>query len=264
VGRSIADEFKGRVLRCAKQHGPGIDVGALSYASDRAGIRARISCCGQTFDLMSPLIGEHNLENLLIAIGCGAALGLHVETMQRALRDAAGAPGRLQRVAHPHDVLVFVDYAHTPDALARVLAAVRKNTTGRLIVTFGCGGDRDAGKRPLMGRASAELADIAVLTSDNPRREPPASILAQIEAGVTAAGMPHVAASELANVKRGYRVEADRHQAIRLALEAARPGDTVLIAGKGHERVQIVGEQRIAFDDVVEARAVIDSLPGGS
>ena len=264
VGRSIADEFEGRVLRCAKKHGPGIDVGALAYASDRAGIRARISCAGQEFDLVSPLIGDHNLENLLIAIGCGAALGLHVETMQRALRDAAGAPGRLQRVAHPHDVLVFVDYAHTPDALARVLTAVRKNTTGRLIVTFGCGGDRDAGKRPLMGRAGAELADIAVLTSDNPRREPPLSILAQIEAGVTAAGMPHIAPSALANATRGYCVDADRHKAIRLALEAARPGDTVLIAGKGHEKVQIVGEQRIAFDDVVEARAVIDSLPRGS
>jgi UDP-N-acetylmuramoyl-L-alanyl-D-glutamate--2,6-diaminopimelate ligase len=264
VGRSIADEFKGRVLRCAKQHGPGVDVGALSYASDRAGIRARVSCAGQTFELESPLIGDHNLENLLVAIGCGAALGLPVESMQRALRDAAGAPGRLQRVAHPHDVLVFVDYAHTPDALARVLTAVRKNTTGRLIVTFGCGGDRDAGKRPLMGRASAELADLAVLTSDNPRREPPLSILAQIEAGVKAAGMPQLTAAALAGATRGYCVEADRHAAIRLALAAARPGDTVLIAGKGHEKVQIVGEQRIAFDDVVEARAVIASLPGGS
>src|SRR5262249_27758442 len=152
--------------------------------SDRNGIKARISCAGEEFELVSPLIGEHNLENLLVATGCGAALGISSDELQRALRTAVGAPGRLQRVAHPSDVLVFVDYAHTPDGLVRVLQAVRKYTSGRLIVTFGCGGDRDPIKRPVMGKAAGELADVVILTSDNPRTEPAASILAQIEPGV--------------------------------------------------------------------------------
>jgi UDP-N-acetylmuramoyl-L-alanyl-D-glutamate--2,6-diaminopimelate ligase len=263
VGRSIADEFArgpGRVLRCSKQPGRnhGHDVFALSSESSRAGIRARISCAGEEFDLESPLIGEHNLENLLVALGVGVAPGIPGPVMQRARRDAQGAPGRLERVPHPHDVLVFVDYAHTPDALARVLQTVRKSTTGRLIVTFGCGGDRDPGKRPIMGKGAAELADLVVLTSDNPRSEDPARILQQIEAGAQQAGMPLVDADALAYSERGYCVEADRHAAIRLVLRAAQPGDTVLIAGKGHEKVQIIGDERIAFDDVLEARAVLE------
>jgi UDP-N-acetylmuramoyl-L-alanyl-D-glutamate--2,6-diaminopimelate ligase len=264
VGRSIADEFPRRVLRCAKRFGPGVDVGAIVDQSDRNGIKARIACAGEEFELTSPLIGEHNLENLLIAIGCGAALGITGDVMQRALRTAVGAPGRLQRVAHPSDVLVFVDYAHTPDGLVRVLQAVRKYTSGRLIVTFGCGGDRDPTKRPVMGKAAGELADVVILTSDNPRTEPAASILAQIEPGVIGTGMPVLTPAVLAYSERGYCVEADRHKAIRLALTAAQSGDTVLIAGKGHEKVQIIGSERIAFDDVIEAQTVIASLTEGS
>ena len=258
VGRSIADEFPRRVLRCSKRAGNGVNVFALSSESTRAGIRARISCAGEELELESPLIGEHNLENLLVALGCGTALGIPLPVMQRALREAQGAPGRLERVAHPNDVLVFVDYAHTPDALSRVLQTVRKTTSGRLIVTFGCGGDRDPGKRPIMGKAAAELADLVVLTSDNPRSEDPALILQQIEAGVKTAQLPLVDADALAYSERGYCVEADRHAAIRLSLLAAQPGDTVLIAGKGHEKVQIIGDERLAFDDVLEARKVIE------
>jgi UDP-N-acetylmuramoyl-L-alanyl-D-glutamate--2,6-diaminopimelate ligase len=263
AGRSFADAFPRRVLRCSKQPGPGHDVFALHSENTREGIRARVSCAGQELDLESPLIGDHNLENLLVALGCGAALDIPVEVMQRALREAQGAPGRLERVPHPNDVLVFVDYAHTPDALSRVLQALRKSTSGRLIVSFGCGGDRDATKRPVMGKAAAELADLVVLTSDNPRSEDPARILTQIERGVQQTALPRVAADALAHSERGYCVQADRHTAIRLALLAARPGDTVLIAGKGHEKVQIIGDERIAFDDVLEARKLIEgeSLP---
>lgn len=263
-GRAFADAFPRRVLRCSKQSGPGRDVFPLRSESSRTGIRARVSCAGEEFDLESPLIGDHNLENLLVAIGCGAALGISTTVMQRALRDAQGAPGRLERVAHPNDVLVFVDYAHTPDALSRVLQTVRKNTSGRLIVTFGCGGDRDPTKRPIMGKAAAELADLVILTSDNPRGEDPASILVQIRRGVEQTSLPLVEADVLAYSERGYCIEADRHAAIRLALLAAQPGDTVLIAGKGHEKVQIIGEERIAFDDVLEARKVIEAGPRSS
>jgi UDP-N-acetylmuramoyl-L-alanyl-D-glutamate--2,6-diaminopimelate ligase len=268
VGRAIADEFqaqgKGRVLRCSKQAAPEHDVCVLSSEPSRSGIRARVRCAGEELDLHSPLIGEHNVENLLIALGCGAALGLSTADMQRALQTAQGAPGRLQRVEHPHDVLIFVDYAHTPDALARVLATLRANTTGRLLVTFGCGGDRDPLKRPIMGKHSAELADIVVLTTDNPRSESPARILSQIEDGVKQTSLPRVAPAALATSPRGYCVEADRAAAIRAIVAAAQPGDTVLIAGKGHEKVQIVGDKRLPFDDIQVAESAVAGLPGGS
>jgi len=263
VGRSIADEFPRKVLRCTTRMDPSCELHVLSSQIGRLGISARISCAGEVFEIESPLIGAHNLENLLIAIGAASALGVSSATISRALREAQGAPGRLQRVAHPNDVLVFVDYAHTPDALMRVLQQLRKTTTGRLIATFGCGGDRDPGKRPLMGRASAELADLTILTSDNPRSEEPARILAQIEQGVRELELPLLRADVLAHSERGYCVEPDRHTAIALALSAAQPGDTVLIAGKGHEKVQIIGNRRIAFDDVQEARYAIDHVVGG-
>jgi UDP-N-acetylmuramoyl-L-alanyl-D-glutamate--2,6-diaminopimelate ligase len=258
-GRALAESLRGGVLRCSKYAGPGVDVGAVSFQCERAGIRAEISTPAGAFQLESPLVGEHNLENLLIAIGCGHALGIEPTVMQHALASAQGAPGRLERVEHPNDVLVFVDYAHTPDALARVLATVRGSTRGRLIALFGAGGDRDPGKRPLMGQASAELADIVVLTSDNPRSERPERILEAIEAGVRSGGMALLAPAELATARRGYWVEPDRRSAISLAISLARAGDSVLLAGKGHEKVQIVGDKRLPFDDVVEAQAAIES-----
>jgi len=262
VGSAIAQEFPRRVLRCTTRVDPTCEIHVLSSQQDRRGTQVRVSCVGQVLDIESPLIGEHNLENLLLAIGCATALGLDAELIQHALRTAHGAPGRLERVAHPNDVLVFVDYAHTPDALIRVLKTLRPSTSGRLISVFGCGGDRDAGKRPLMGRASAELADLTILTSDNPRGEDPLQILQQIAQGVQQVSLPLVAAEQLASSARGYVVEADRHLAIALAFSAARPGDTVLIAGKGHEKVQIIGGEHLPFDDVAQARSMIAASLG--
>lgn len=268
VGYAIAGELqalgKSRVLRCSKASAIEHDVCVLSSQPSREGIRARVRCLGEEFDLASPLIGEHNLENLLVAIGCGAAIGLTVEVMQRALHSAQGAPGRLQRVDHPHDVLIFVDYAHTPDALQHVLKTLRQSTTGRLLVAFGCGGDRDPLKRPIMGKHSAELADIVVLTSDNPRSEAPERILEQIEAGVRETDLPKITTGALAKSERGYVIEPDRALAIQQLVAAAQPGDTVLIAGKGHEKVQIVGSQRLPFDDIEVARQAVAGLAGGS
>jgi len=268
VGHSIAGEFqaqaKGRVLRCSKTAAIEHDVCVLSSEPSREGIRARVRCMGEEFDLKSPLIGEHNVENLLIAIGCGAAIGLGVDVMQRALETAQGAPGRLQRVDHPHDVLIFVDYAHTPDALEHVLETLRANTEGRLLVTFGCGGDRDPIKRPIMGKHAAELADIVVLTSDNPRSEAPERILEQIEKGVKETALPQIERGALASSARGYVIESDRASAIQQLVAAARPGDTVLIAGKGHEKVQIVGKNRLPFDDIQVAQQAVAGLAGGS
>ena len=259
-GNELASVAKGTVLRCSKNAESGAELRALEWTSDRRGTRARVATPKGTLDLESPLVGAHNLENLLVAIGCGIGLGLDLAQVGQALSTAQGAPGRLERVEHPGDVLVFVDYAHTPDALQRVLTTLRKNTPARLIALFGCGGDRDPGKRPLMGRAAAELADVVILTSDNPRSEAPAAILAQIEEGVRQANVPLLGRQQLGTGARGYIVEADRRAAIALAMGAARSGDTVLLAGKGHEKTQIIGKQQLPFDDCVEARAAIAAL----
>jgi UDP-N-acetylmuramoyl-L-alanyl-D-glutamate--2,6-diaminopimelate ligase len=155
------------------------------------------------------------------------------------------------------EVAVFVDYAHTDDALSRVLSALRALGPRRLVAVFGCGGDRDRGKRPLMGQAVARATDLAVATSDNPRTEDPAAILAEIVPGLERGGLRPVGAAEARAGARGYAVEPDRRAAIRLALAAARPGDAVLIAGKGHETCQIVGAERRHFDDREEARRAL-------
>jgi UDP-N-acetylmuramoyl-L-alanyl-D-glutamate--2,6-diaminopimelate ligase len=193
----------------------------------------------------SPLIGQFNLENLAVAVGIGVGLGLDAARIGAALSSVRGVPGRLERVGAAD---VFVDYAHTPDALERVMAALRPLTRGRLIVVFGCGGDRDKTKRPKMGRAVAERADLPIVTSDNPRTEDPAAIVDMIVAGVK-----EVRAS-------GFLVEVDRRRAIAAAVAAAAPGDVVLIAGKGHEDYQIVGKEKLHFDDREESAAALAKL----
>jgi UDP-N-acetylmuramoyl-L-alanyl-D-glutamate--2,6-diaminopimelate ligase len=168
----------------------------------------------------------------------------------------------LEKVDNNLGVTILVDYAHTPDALEKVLSAVRPLTQNRLVTVFGCGGDRDRGKRPLMGEIAARLSDLIVLTSDNPRTEDPGKILDDVEAGVQQTGFKKFRVSSLASrvsklqtedprpeTERGYCVEADRREAIRIALRWACPGDLILIAGKGHEDYQILGSRRIHFDD---------------
>ncbi len=207
---------------------------------DLSGMRLEMQWGGTRWEVTSPLVGAYNAENLLAAQAAGLLLGLSPEDFPAALAKAQGAPGRLERVPHPRGVHVFVDYAHTPDALDKVCATLRTvSGEGRLIVVFGCGGDRDASKRPRMGEAVARHADVAVVTSDNPRSEDPQAIINAIMPGLAAA--PRVLR------------EADRRVAIGLALAEARPGDAVLIAGKGHETVQIVGQERLPFSDVVVA-----------
>jgi UDP-N-acetylmuramoyl-L-alanyl-D-glutamate--2,6-diaminopimelate ligase len=233
------------------------DLVARAWTMDRAGLRARIAYEGREVELVSPMIGAHNLDNLLVALGCLLALGVSLDDAVRALSTAKGAPGRLERVEGLEGVRVLVDYAHTPDALARALAALRPITPGRLWAVFGCGGDRDRGKRPQMGEAAGRAADVVVITSDNPRTEDPMAILAAIEPGVIAGGLSRVATDALATASRGYDVCEDRREAIRRAIGAAREGDTVLIAGKGHEDYQIRGTTKLHFDDREEARAAI-------
>jgi len=230
--------------------------------SQREGIRAELSTPAGPLTLESPLFGAHNLENLVVPVGCALALGLALDTIAEALRTAVGAPGRMERVADKRGVLVLVDYAHTPDALVRALSALRPLTKGRLAVLFGCGGERDRQKRKPMAEAAAQGADLAILTSDNPRGESLTQILADMEPGA-AAHSPKLTAAKLRTATRGYLIVPDRAQAIALALETARPGDTVLLAGKGHETYQVVGKTRHAFDDRIQAARALASLGGG-
>jgi UDP-N-acetylmuramoyl-L-alanyl-D-glutamate--2,6-diaminopimelate ligase len=193
----------------------------------------------------SPLVGQYNLENLLAAVGAVLHLGLDLQLVAKSIPDFPGVPGRMERVqiSDNQDVSVIVDYAHTPDSLENLLKAARPFIPGRMICVFGCGGDRDRTKRPKMGKIAAELADIAVVTSDNPRTENPDKILEDILAGIPDTAQPVVI--------------GDRATAIRTAILKAQPGDGVLLAGKGHEDYQILGTEKIHFDDREQAREAL-------
>jgi UDP-N-acetylmuramoyl-L-alanyl-D-glutamate--2,6-diaminopimelate ligase len=186
----------------------------------------------------SRLIGRHNVYNILGVLATAKGLGLAIERSVQGIERLLTVPGRFERVAGGQPFSVLVDYAHTDDALRNVLQAARGITTGRLIVVFGAGGDRDRGKRARMGRVAAQYADLAVITSDNPRTEAPMAIIHAIEAGFREIGQ----ASQ-------YRIIEDRAAAIHDAIGLARAGDVVVIAGKGHETYQLVGDKRFAFDD---------------
>jgi UDP-N-acetylmuramoyl-L-alanyl-D-glutamate--2,6-diaminopimelate ligase len=253
--------------RLADQLGPGRRVwsygGRLEDAVRAEDVRAGLAGTVATLvtpagalDVSSPLVGGHNLENLLCAAGMALALDVPGDAVARGLSTCAGAPGRLERLS-ARGVSVFVDYAHTDDALARALAALRALRPRRLVCLFGCGGDRDRGKRPLMGEVAARGADLVVVTSDNPRTEDPRRILDDILPGVERTGLPGLDPGGLARAARGYVVEPDRRAAIALAVSAAREGDAVLLAGKGHEDHQIVGEERLPFSDRDEARRAL-------
>jgi UDP-N-acetylmuramoyl-L-alanyl-D-glutamate--2,6-diaminopimelate ligase len=207
------------------------------------GLKATLHTPMGSFAVEAPLVGSFNLSNLLAAVGVALHLGIPPEAIQSALPRFPGVPGRMERVSLPgQDITVIVDYAHTPDGLENLLKALRPQVQGRLICVFGCGGDRDRGKRPQMGRIAATWADQVIVTSDNPRTEDPQRILQDILAGIP--GFP-------------WAVEVDRRQAIRLAILEAQPGDTVVIAGKGHEDYQILGTEKIPFDDREEAREAL-------
>ncbi len=228
----------------------GGNVAVLTYgvASD-ALVRAhdvRVSPEGTCFivrtpqgsrPLSLPLIGRHNVSNALAAIATGLEMGIEMGDIEKALAELRPVPGRLERVEVPEPYTVYVDYAHTAEAMRNALVTVGELTRSRLIVVFGCGGDRDRGKRAPMGQVAAELADFTILTSDNPRTEEPQDIVQQIEAGFP---------SEL---RHQYQVILDRREAIERALDIAREGDTVLVAGKGHESYQEFGDTVVPFND---------------
>jgi UDP-N-acetylmuramoyl-L-alanyl-D-glutamate--2,6-diaminopimelate ligase len=193
-------------------------------------------------------VGRHNVYNILGVMGLASGLGLDIGQAIRGIEGLVAVPGRFERVDAGQPFSVLVDYAHTPDALRNVLTAARDMSTGRLLVVFGAGGDRDRSKRPAMGRIAAEYADVALITSDNPRTEAPMEIISAIEAGYRKAAGQGV-----------YHVIEERSQAINKAIALAHAGDVVVIAGKGHETYQVVGERRYAFDDRQVARQALQA-----
>jgi UDP-N-acetylmuramoyl-L-alanyl-D-glutamate--2,6-diaminopimelate ligase len=240
------------VLGYETSPGPGVEVWAEGLEHTIDGLRFTARLPGAAVPVRSPLIGAHNVQNLLAAMAVVHALELPLDEAAEALTDVT-VPGRLARVPGG-DVPVFVDYAHTPDALDRAQAALRPLTRGRLITVFGCGGDRDRTKRPLMGRSVELGSDLAVVTSDNPRTEDPGAIVDMILGGM---GADRLSGDGLGSAARGILVEPDRARAIALAIAAAGPGDTVLIAGKGHEDYQIIGTVKHHFDDHEHAAAAL-------
>lgn len=248
-GRSLADRVPVRAIGVGQ--GTENSVHPLVVTCDLSGTRASVETPAGNIALMSPLVGGYNLENILCATGVGIALGLAPRDIRSGIEAVATIPGRLEPVPNDLDRFVYVDYAHTPDALENVLACLSPLAGGRLICVFGCGGDRDKGKRPKMGEIAGRLSDLAVVTSDNPRSESPQTIIDQILPGVTRARSRAYSPEALAAGfdRKGYVVTADRREAIGVAIRASLPGDIVLIAGKGHETYQIIGTRTLDFDD---------------
>jgi UDP-N-acetylmuramoyl-L-alanyl-D-glutamate--2,6-diaminopimelate ligase len=259
-GRELAEQVAIPVIRTGTR--PGCNVRGEHLICDLQGIRGSLAFGTQRIDVRSRLVGRHNIENLLCAAGTGTALGIDPQVIGAGLESVHRVPGRLERVESRSGRWVYVDYSHTPDALENALQALRALTAGRIICVFGCGGDRDRTKRPIMGAIAARLSDLTIATSDNPRTEDPVAILNQIVPGIRTQGVPEADAREIAppSGAKGFVVEPDRRTAIALGIRAARPGDAVLIAGKGHEPYQIIGHHLIHFDDREEAAAVLEKL----
>jgi len=252
------DDPKGEELSqvvCTKLTGYGIkrrgEVWPERFEDTAEGLRVRVVTPRGPFHLVSPLIGIHNLYNILAAVSVGEVLNIPQETIAAGVESLTSVPGRLEPVPGGDGIEVFVDYAHTGDALERALETLRKIRRGRLVVVFGCGGDRDRGKRAVMGRVAALGSDLVVVTSDNPRTEDPFMIIAEIEKGILETGLKRYQEVDWSGgeADSGYVVVPDRREAIQLAIQIARPGDVVLIAGKGHEDYQIIGNQRLPFSD---------------
>jgi UDP-N-acetylmuramoyl-L-alanyl-D-glutamate--2,6-diaminopimelate ligase len=254
-GRRLAEELLSGSGECITYSAAGVaaDLGARDVAFDASGSRFTCVSPEGSIEVRTALPGDFNVANALAALAVAYALGLDLHASAEALGSAEQVPGRFELIDEGQPFGVLVDYAHTPDSLENVLAAARRITHGRLISVFGCGGDRDREKRPLMGRAGAELSDLAIVTSDNPRSEDPVAIIDQIRAGIPED--PHAE----------VMIEPDRRAAIALAVSRAGEGDTVVVAGKGHEQGQeFEGGRKIPFDDRDVAREELKRLATGA
>ncbi len=238
-------------------------ISARDIHASISGLSAEVITPNGGFSFRSPLLGEFNLYNILASVGIGLASKVDLEAMQRGIEALGGVPGRVERIRNDRGVHVFVDYAHTPDALERILRALKTaKGGGRIITVFGCGGDRDRGKRPLMGAIAGRYSHLAVITSDNPRTEDPTTIIKEIERGMRTESIPAMDRKGLARGfgEKGYVKVSERRKGIRLAIELAKAGDVVLVAGKGHEDYQIIGRERFPFDDRHEIREALKRM----
>lgn len=239
-------------------------VRALDVDFSVAGIAARVVTPLGEIRVKSRMLGRFNLYNILGAVAAGVALRLPVEAIEYGVSHHKTVAGRVERVDNDRGITVLVDYAHTGDALDNVLRTVKEIATARIITVFGCGGDRDRTKRPVMGKIAAELSDLAIVTSDNPRTEDPEAIIREIRVGIESLGLQEYALDELTNgfSGKGFTSVVSRREAIRLAVRVARPGDVVVLAGKGHEDYQIIGKVKHHFDDREEAANAMRELEG--
>ena len=245
-GEDIVNEFTGDKIMYSVSDSSA-DVFAEHSKYSENGIEALVNTPWGKINVKSSLIGTHNLSNILGAIGCSMCMGANIRSVEKGISNLKNIPGRLERIENNSGFSVFVDYAHTPDALKNVMNVLRSFTQKRLIVVFGCGGDRDTSKRPQMGIHAADIADYVIVTSDNPRTESPASIMHDIEKGI----------KSINGLKSEYVLIEDRKSAIIKAVKMLRPGDVLLVAGKGHEDYQIVGIEKKHFDDREECRKAI-------
>jgi UDP-N-acetylmuramoyl-L-alanyl-D-glutamate--2,6-diaminopimelate ligase len=242
-------EVGARAVTYAVNRPADITPGPLSFSLE--GLAFDVRTPRGAMQVRSSLVGRPNVYNILAAVSVGTALGLPFDAIERGVAGLKGVPGRFQVVSEPKDEFtVIVDYAHTDDALRNLLETARPLTRGRLITVFGCGGDRDRTKRPLMGAVAGRLSDVIVITSDNPRSEDPARIIEEIRRGLTGDTRRERDQHLLSIV--------DRRDAIARAIDLARPGDVVLVAGKGHEAYQVVGNRTLPFDDVMVAREALE------
>jgi len=242
------------------------DITADQMVSSFEGLSCRIKTPKGDIFVHSKLIGNFNLYNILAAVAVGIAIGLPLETLKQGVEGLEGVSGRFEKVENRRGVHVIVDYAHTHDALERVLLGLKDilesgaRSNGKMITVFGCGGDRDRTKRPLMGEVAGRYSDLAILTSDNPRTEDPLAILGEVEKGFQSLRLRRWDFDEIKAWRsgKGYLKIPDRREAIRTAIRLAQPSDTVLIAGKGHEDYQIIGKKKFPFDDHIEAKKALE------
>lgn len=257
--RLLSSSLPGKIWTFGLHH--EATVSAVDVTKDFHGLSGLLRFGQETTRFSSSLLGEPHLYNILAAAAATYAMGIPAETIVEGIHQCEHVPGRMESVVAGQPFTVLVDYAHKPDALEKVLYSVRQMAMRRLVTVFGCGGDRDRGKRPLMGEAAGRFSDVVILTSDNPRTEDPWHILAEAEPGLVRAGLKKEDdPMAIATLKTGYFVIEDRRTAIRAALTGAQPDDVVIIAGKGHEDYQIIGTTKYHFDDREEVHACLQEL----
>lgn len=263
-GREIVEGIDLPIIRYGMTS--SCEITADQVVSSFEGLSCRIRTPEGDFSVHSKLIGVLNLYNILAAVAVGVGMEVPLKTIQEGVEGLEGVSGRFEKVENKRNIHVIIDYAHTHDALERVLLGLKDilkispQNNGKIITVFGCGGDRDRTKRPMMGHVAGKHSDLAILTSDNPRTEDPSAILDEVEKGLISLSLKKWDPNELEfwRAQKGYLKVLDRREAIRMAIRLAQASDTVLIAGKGHEDYQIIGKKKFPFDDRIEARKVLE------